>query len=301
MAKEAYVAELPILDVAPALPAPGWHKLYRIGPTLYSVDSAGVTTSFAGTSFPITIAQGGTGQITAVAGKDALTVKGADIASAATTDLAAATGELVDITGTVAITSFGVAPAGVERAIQFAAALTLTHNAVSLILPRGVNITTRAGDTAIFRSLGGGNWRCFSYSRIDEEIVERRWAAPGATTSTGGVMMGLDARITPRKSGRVLVTISGDSRNTTNVKGCIIQARYGTGASPANGSALTGTLKGYPITTVGASVQNREGFSRTLILTGLTVGTAIWFDVSLAANNSGTASIAGVEIVMVDI
>lgn len=301
MGKEAYVAELPILAANPSLPEAGWHKLFRVGPNLYSMDSAGVTTPLAGTNFPITITQGGTGQTTAGPAKDALTVKSSDIAAAATTDLSTASGDFVDITGAATITSFGTAPAGVSRVLRFTGACTLTHNATSLILIRGVAITTKSGDTAIFRSLGGGNWLCVYFSRVDEQQVERSWAAPGATTSTGGVMMGLDARITPRKSGRVLVTISGDSRNTTNVKGCIIQARYGTGASPANGSALTGTLKGYPVTTVGASVQNREGFSRTLLLTGLTIGTAIWFDVSLAANNSGTASIAGIEVVMVEI
>lgn len=90
--------------------------------------------------------------------------KGADIASATTTDIGAATGNYVDITGTTTITGLGTVAAGVERTVRFTGALTLTYNATSLILPGAVNITTVAGDAAIFRSLGSGNWRCIVYS-----------------------------------------------------------------------------------------------------------------------------------------
>lgn len=91
--------------------------------------------------------------------------KGADLASAATVDLGAATGVFVHITGTVTITSFGTATAGITRLVTFDAALTLTHNATSLILPTGANITTAAGDAALFVSEGSGNWRCLCYQR----------------------------------------------------------------------------------------------------------------------------------------
>ena len=89
--------------------------------------------------------------------------KGADIASAAAINLGAATGEYVVITGSVGISSLGTAQAGTERNVVFTGSLTLTHNATSLILPGGSNITTAAGDTATFRSEGSGNWRCTGY------------------------------------------------------------------------------------------------------------------------------------------
>lgn len=91
--------------------------------------------------------------------------KGTDIASAATTNLATATGNYVDITGTTTITALGTAPAGTERTVQFDGALTLTHNGTSLILPGGANITTAAGDIFEFTSLGSGNWKCTDYVR----------------------------------------------------------------------------------------------------------------------------------------
>lgn len=86
-----------------------------------------------------------------------------DVASATTTNIGAATSNNVRITGTTTITSFGTADAGITRSVRFAAALTLTHNGTSLILPGGQNITTVADDTAEFLSLGSGNWVCLSY------------------------------------------------------------------------------------------------------------------------------------------
>ena len=90
-------------------------------------------------------------------------VKGADIASATTTDIGVATGEFVDITGTTTITGFGTISAGVKRTLQFDGSLTLTYNATSMILPGNADIVTQAGDVAEFISLGSGNWLCTNY------------------------------------------------------------------------------------------------------------------------------------------
>lgn len=94
-----------------------------------------------------------------------LGTKGADIASATTTDIGAATGEYVNVTGTTTITGLGTVGAGIRRVVNFTGVLVLTHNATSLILPSAASITTAAGDTAEFVSLGSGNWKCVSYTR----------------------------------------------------------------------------------------------------------------------------------------
>jgi len=92
------------------------------------------------------------------------------IASAATCDIGAAGSLFVAVTGTSAITSFGTA-ANKLRFLRFAGALTLTHDATSLILPGGANIVTAAGDTALFTSDAAGHWRCRQYARADGRMV----------------------------------------------------------------------------------------------------------------------------------
>lgn len=125
-----------------------------------------------GTIFPIAgtplqtvpITKGGTGATSAGAALVALMTKGSDIASASTTNIGAATGWFIHVTGTTTITAFDSVTAGIARIVEFTGALTLTHNGTSLILPGAANITTAAGDCAIFVSEGSGNWRCVSYS-----------------------------------------------------------------------------------------------------------------------------------------
>ena len=94
-----------------------------------------------------------------------------DVASAATTQIGLAASNRVRLTGTTAITSLGTIAAGVCRTVTFAGALTLTHNATSLILPGGANIATAAGDVAEFESLGSGNWRCTGYMRASGQAL----------------------------------------------------------------------------------------------------------------------------------
>lgn len=110
--------------------------------------------------------------------------KGSDIASATTTDIGAATAEFVDVTGTTTITGLGTIAAGIVRTVRFTGALTLTHNATSLILPGSANITTANGDVAMFRSLGSGNWKCVSYIRQDGKAVVTTLSDDAVTASS---------------------------------------------------------------------------------------------------------------------
>lgn len=87
------------------------------------------------------------------------------IASATTTDLSTVNDGDITVSGTTTITGFGTLTAGIKKILTFSGALTLTHNATSLILPGAANITTAAGDVAIMRSLGSGNWKCISFTR----------------------------------------------------------------------------------------------------------------------------------------
>lgn len=79
--------------------------------------------------------------------------KGANIASAATTDIwTPATGNLVHITGTTNITGFGTAAkTGIERTLIFDGALTLIDGAL-LDCPGSENLGISAGDVVVVRA-----------------------------------------------------------------------------------------------------------------------------------------------------
>lgn len=108
------------------------------------------------------------------------------LASASTADLSTVATVGVNITGTTTITSFGTG-ANLLRIGKFAAALTLTHNATTLILPSAANITTAAGDTFVALSDGSGNWTVVSYTKADGTAVV---GGSGASAGTGLVSAG---------------------------------------------------------------------------------------------------------------
>jgi len=89
------------------------------------------------------------------------------LASAATVAIGAAASNSITVTGTTTITAFDTVAAGIVRRVKFTGVLLLTYNVTSLILPTAANITTQAGDEAVFRSLGTGNWECIGYTRAD--------------------------------------------------------------------------------------------------------------------------------------
>lgn len=105
------------------------------------------------------------------------------IASAATLDIGGARANSVTVTGTATVTALGVATAGARRSVFFSSALTLKHNAASLILPWGANIATAAGDTATFLSTGAGNWRCTQYTAVADK-TKLNGIAAGATANS---------------------------------------------------------------------------------------------------------------------
>lgn len=124
---------------------------------------------------------------------------------------------------------------------------------------------------------------------------------PSATTSTTGVMMGLAGSITPAYSGIVMITISGDIDNNGNNNGAQVQIRYGTGSAPANGAALTGTATGSLVKFFENNSSIRIPFHCNAIVTGLTVGTAYWIDISLASITGGTSRVRDISISVVEL
>lgn len=123
-------------------------------------------------------------QASAKAVFDAINGAEATVASATTTDIGAASSDKVSITGTTTITGFGTATAGIQRKGRFTGALTLTHNATSLILPGGANITTVAGDRFEAVSLGSGNWVVYNYTTATRQGSGAQVFATSPTLTT---------------------------------------------------------------------------------------------------------------------
>jgi hypothetical protein len=123
---------------------------------------------------------------TAAAAADIINAAPVDIASAATTNIGAASSPNVRITGTTPIISLGTAPAGTRRFLTFAAVLTITYNATSLQTPGLASIITAAGDNAVARSLGSGDWVIESYTPATAAGLRAlAEAAPLPTLSAG--------------------------------------------------------------------------------------------------------------------
>jgi hypothetical protein len=119
-------------------------------------------------------------------------------------------------------------------------------------------------------------------------------ANPTGTASSSPVMMGLGSScaVTPNRSGKVILAISGNAANSSSGDGWAYQIRYGTGGAPANATALTGTAA-----TTSAPDVPPTGialpFSTQGVVTGLALGTPVWFDVALQrfGAGGGTASV----------
>lgn len=153
----------------------------------------------------------------AVAAHDAVHANGADIASAGTLNLDVATGDQVDVTGTATITAITLG-AGRMRAVRFTGALTLTHGA-SLVLPGAANITTAAGDVAVFRGYAGGVVRCVAYQRASLAAIAATPAEVQAGTAGNRVLV-------PASTGR------GSSLGNTLAEDSVIVINHNLGVRP---------------------------------------------------------------------
>jgi hypothetical protein len=137
-------------------------------------------------------------------------------------------------------------------------------------------------------------------------VVSRTPADQTALASATYVMNGLGAiasvpcALTPLVTGRVLVMISGDIVENATAQTATLQLSYGTGAAPANGAAVTGTQTGGQLAWVSLTGQLTQTFALTNIITGLTVGTAYWFDIA-GKSSAGTVQLTNLNFAAVEL
>lgn len=245
---------------------------------------------------------------------------GADtISSASTTNLATVEGEYVNVTGTTTITALGTCKAGWIKYLKFAGALTFAHNASSLILPGGANITTAAGDVACMISEGSGNWRCVGYMRADGTALVKGGDPASddgdslGTTSlqwsdlflaSGGVINWANGNVAiTHSSGQISLGDAVLARANLKDYGEVTNAIGSIGGGTQDidltlGNVVTGTVDTSTTTfTFSNPTASDEGCSFTLVLTNGGSQTVNWpASVDWAGGNAPSLTSSGVDV-----
>ncbi|MDE1770319.1 MAG: hypothetical protein KGI28_07200 [Thaumarchaeota archaeon] len=115
------------------------------------------------------------------------------------------------------------------------------------------------------------------------------------TTSSTGVMLGPGTSITPQSTGRIFVHVSGFTSQSKAGGGCITGIRYGTGSTPINGAALTGTSVGWKQSSTHPATNSTVPISQAVQVTGLILNTKYWIELSEAVIKSGTCTVNNVN------
>jgi len=224
------------------------------------------------------------------------------------------THDILDIENSTGLTKYlSIDNTGVTTMAALMIAGGFSKNTLTaLSTSNGVTIGTGSNAT-ILSSNASGSAKSISLPDVSgtvqlagaSESAQSNTSNPTGTTSTTGVMMGLGGAntFTPLLSGRILIFVTGTEYNTAGGQGGVIQIRYGTGAAPANGAAPTGSVGG-PIVTGqpdGAGHTETIPMASVVVVSGLTIGTTYWVDVTLASTGSGTTSLSDATITTVEL
>lgn len=171
---------------------------------------------------------------------------------------------------------------GVTSLNSLTGALSIAQGAGITVTPSGSNVTVKQS--------------------LSNQTLQATFGSPTGTTSTTGAMMGAGATcsITPAYSSRVHLNFRGSMFNATAGDIVAVSAFYGTGTAPTNGQAQSGGSCGSATCTqigptqdlTSASAGGFGPFNVGGNITGLTPGTAYWFDMALLVG-SGTGHIQG--------
>lgn len=208
--------------------------------------------------------------------------QGADIASAGTINLDTATGDYVNITGTTGITAVTLQQ-GREATVKFAGILTITNGA-SLLNVSAANITTAAGDIAVFRGEASGVVRMVDYVRASGSPLI---ASAGGITSGG---------YTANQYYTGMLILSGGNSQAVVANRLIV--------SPfILGAAATFTKIGFHVSTLSAGsarigIYNMaNGVPSTLVLDCGTVSTSTTGDKEIVISQALTAGCYAIAVV----
>ena len=152
-------------------------------------------------------------------------------------------------------------------------------------LSQDINALLSAGATQSFNS----TQKTQIFNNMGPHNTSQQTEASGdqATTSASAVMCGCKFTFTPVRTGTLLIMMPFNSSISTLGHINVTLGYYGTGTPPNAGAAATGTQFG------NAGVTTSTGFANGAIfgvLSGLTIGTAYWFDLGFYTQSGGAAS-----------
>lgn len=122
---------------------------------------------------------------------------------------------------------------------------------------------------------------------------------PIATTTLTAQMVGEKLAITPTKTGRTMIVVTGDVTNSTIGDGANFQIKFGTGTAPPIGTlasaAIAGTTAGSLMKFITSTIAGKVPFTLNAIV-NMTVNTAYWIDISEVAVTGGTIQLGDVSM-----
>lgn len=152
--------------------------------------------------------------------------------------------------------------------------------------PKGAMLLLNDGATAVISTVDGNTqdpnsaltgWLVFNYRA--KEAAGHLYSSLGAITAANK-MLGVGFYFTPKSSGSVLLLVSGSLSNSAGTSASTTGVlQYGTGTAPAHNDAQSGLN---PVVGNQVCVSCAPGtFAVQAVVTGLTVGTRLWADLSL--------------------
>jgi hypothetical protein len=190
------------------------------------------------------------------------------------------------------------------KASPVAADLVLIHDSAASFAFKKATVGTLASAGSV--SSIAGNTGAFTLSTgITNSTNNIQLALNNATlsatptnptaTSAGPVMCGLGGvcHLTPVYSTRILLTFTMTVANSAATGSILVLMKFGTGTAPLNGVAVTGTSVGTTQSFQSINANAGGSISTTGIITGLTPGTAYWFDLTQQAGG-GTATLTSI-------
>lgn len=121
---------------------------------------------------------------------------------------------------------------------------------------------------------------------------------PVGSSNTSFVMAGMAGSITPRTTGNVLLSLNAVCKISVANDAIGFNINYGTGTAPSNGAANTGTQAGAEVANNAYTAGPFMNCSTTTLVTGLTLGTTYWIDVSYQVIGAGgsTATLTNAQL-----